>query len=259
MPIEKPIKVALITGAAKRIGRAIALDLAKNGWAVAIHCNTSIDDASSLATQITELGGTATVIKADLMDRSRVRGLVDDAKTLLGAPVSLLINNASLFEEDDITSFTQKTWDSHFEVNLHAPMALIQSMATQLPNNTDANVINIIDQRVWKLTPECATYTMSKSALWTLTQTAAQALAPQIRVNAIGPGPTLASKHQTDDTFDHEASNVLLGHGPALGEITNAIDFILNSPSMTGQMIALDGGQHLAWQTPDVILATKGE
>lgn len=247
------MKTALVTGGAKRIGRAIVTDLALNGWQVVIHCRSSVAEAEDLISDLAAKGAEkmATVI-ADFSDRPAVQGLINQAQEAIGSPITLLVNNASLFEEDDITSFSCDGWDAHMDANLLAPAMLSQAFFLQLPEGIQGNIINIIDQRVWKLNPQFFSYTTSKTALWTATQTMAQAMAPRVRVNAIGPGPVLASIHQSDDTFAHEASAVPLGHGPSLTEIARTLRFITETPSMTGQMIALDGGQHLAWQTPDI-------
>lgn len=247
------MKTALVTGAAKRIGKAIASHLAQNGWDVAIHCRHSVDEAASLIDELSSKTDQKIVsVKADFNNRDEVKSLIDRAATKLGNPISLLVNNASLFEEDDIENMTDDSWDAHIAANLYAPTVLSQAFYKQLNESTQGNIINIIDQRVWKLNPQFLSYTTSKSALWTLTRTMAQAMAPRARVNAIGPGPVLASIHQSSDIFASESSNVPLGAGPTLHEIASTVEFITQSPSMTGQMIALDGGQHLAWQTPDI-------
>jgi len=242
----------LITGAAKRIGRAIALDMARNGYDVVIHHHKSFGQAAELVAEITSLGVKAVEVSCDFKNRTEVAQLLFNAQKAIGSSIDILINNAAVYEKDTFDTVTDESWDLHMGVNLHAPFVLAQAYAKSLPDNIQGNIINIIDQRVWKLNPKFMSYTLSKSGLWTLTQTMAQALAPNIRVNAIGPGPTLASKHQKRDSFTSEEKNVLLKTGPKLEEISAAIQFILNSPSLTGQMIALDGGQHLAWQTPDI-------
>ncbi len=242
-PNDRP-PVALITGAARRIGRAIARDLAQSGWAVAVHYRNSSQDAERLASEIAAQGGIAQLFPADLRDTGSIRALVDSIARRLGPP-SCLINNASEFLPDNIESVDEATWDKHLDVNLKAPVFLAQAMIRHLPGDIEGNIINIIDQRVWKLTPDFFSYTISKAGLWTATRTLAQSLAPRIRVNAIGPGPTFQSVHQTEPDFAAEKATTLLGRGPASEEITAAVRFILATPSMTGQMIALDGGQHL--------------
>jgi len=243
---------ALVTGAAKRIGRGIALDLVKNGWAVAIHCNRSLDEAKALAVEIKDAGGKATVVNADLADESQTATVVERAAADLG-PITCLINNASVFEYDTPLDATRSSWDRHMEINLRAPFTLTQAFVGQLPPETEGNVINIIDQRVWNPTPEFTSYTLSKAGLWTLTKTLAQGLAPQVRVNAVGPGPTERNIHQTAEAFEDEWSSVLLGRKVEIDEICGAVRFILGTRSMTGQMLALDSGQHLRWSvmTPE--------
>ena len=243
---------ALVTGASRRIGRAIALDLAAYGYDVAVHYNGSEEDAAAVVTEITEAGGIAAPVSADLGNHDEVLALIHNAGEAVGGPITTLINNASLFEEDTVETVTAQSWNAHLSVNTLAPLLLTQALAASLGDQS-GNVINIVDQRVWRLNPGFTSYTASKAALWALTQTTAQALAPRVRVNAIGPGPVLQSIHQTDHDFAAEASNVPLGKGPELTEICRAVRFLLETPSMTGQMIALDGGQHLAWQTPDFV------
>jgi NAD(P)-dependent dehydrogenase (short-subunit alcohol dehydrogenase family) len=244
-PTETASKPAvLITGAARRIGQAIARDMARSGWAVAIHYRHSEAEARSLRQDIVDADGTAEVFQADLRDFAALDRLVDDCTRTLGAP-RCLINNASEFLLDTVQSTEEATWDTHLDINLKAPVFLAQAMAKRLPDAIDGNIINIIDQRVWKLTPDFFSYTISKAGLWTATRTLAQGLAPRIRVNAIGPGPVLRSVHQTEQDFADEQRSTLLHTGPSTDEIAAAVRFILSSPSMTGQMIALDGGQHL--------------
>ncbi len=246
---EKP--TVLITGAGRRIGRAITLDMARHGWAVAIHYNSSAEAAEEVAEEIRGGGGGAVALQADLEDLDAVRGLLPACAEALGPP-QCLINNASLFEQDEISTVSPDSFHRHLRVNLRAPVFLSQAFAASLADGAEGNVINILDQRVWKLTPDYFSYTISKSALWAATQTMAQALSPRIRVNAIGPGPTLANARQSEAAFAKQQQATPLGRGPALREICSAVRFILDAPSMTGQMIALDGGQHLAWRTPDV-------
>jgi NAD(P)-dependent dehydrogenase (short-subunit alcohol dehydrogenase family) len=238
--------VALVTGAARRIGAAIARDLARQGWAVAIHYRASRTEAEALAREIEAEGGRTATIACDLAREAEVETLVPRAVEALGA-LTCLINNASVFEMDKIDSVTRESWDRHIETNLRAPLVLSQAFARQLPEGVDGNIVNLLDQRVWKLTPYFLSYTVAKSALWTLTRTLALALAPRIRVNGIGPGPALPSERQSLEQFRHQQAAVPLQHGPELAEIAAAVRFILASPSMTGQMIALDGGEHLAW------------
>jgi NAD(P)-dependent dehydrogenase (short-subunit alcohol dehydrogenase family) len=237
-------RTALITGAARRIGRAIALDLAAHGWRVAIHYRHSRDEAQALADEINGRGGRAAALEANLADIDETRSLIARCAAVLGAP-TCLVNNASEFSLDTVTSVTSQGWDTHLDINLKAPVFLAQALYLALPDGTEGNVINIIDQRVWRPTPDFFSYTISKAGLWTATQTLAQAMAPRVRVNAIGPGPVLKSVHQSEQDFAIEKSATLLRRGPTLEEIAAAVRFILATPSMTGQMIALDGGQHL--------------
>ncbi|MDF1607205.1 SDR family oxidoreductase [Hoeflea sp. YIM 152468] len=241
----------LVTGAGRRVGKAIALDLAAHGYTIAIHANNSVEQAEAVAGSIRETGGVAEVFLADLSDGKAVKALHADISKRLGPP-DIIINNASMFEHDDVRSMDEALFDKHFAIHLKAPALLAQSMAASLPEDRDGLIVNIIDQRVWKLTPRYFSYTLSKSALWTATQTMAQALAPRIRVNAIGPGPTLANERQKETDFARQAAKVLLEHGPELSEFGATIRYLHQARSVTGQMIALDGGQHLAWQTPDV-------
>ncbi len=239
-------KAALVTGAGRRVGRAIALDLAADGWAVAVHYHRSADEARSVAGEIEAAGGRAQPLGADLCDEEQTGELMKQATGALG-PVSCLINNASVFEPDGISDATRQSWDRHMETNLRAPFHLTQALAAQLPEGAKGNVINMIDQRVWNLTPFFTTYTLSKAGLWALTQTLAMELAPNIRVNAIGPGPTLPSARQSQAQFAQQAASTPLGQEVPLEEICQGVRFILAAGSMTGQMIALDGGQHLGW------------
>jgi NAD(P)-dependent dehydrogenase (short-subunit alcohol dehydrogenase family) len=241
---EDVLPTALITGASRRIGRALALNLADAGWTIAVHYRNSAADAERLARGIESRGGRAQSFQADLADPDAPKALVADVVRELGPP-TVLINNASEFLPDTIQTLEDKTWDLHLGINLKAPVFLAQAMAMSLPSGCEGNIINIIDQRVWDLKPEFFSYTISKAGLWTATRTLAQALAPRIRVNAIGPGPVLRSIHQTDDDFERESRSTLLGRGATTDEIAAAVRFILATPSLTGQMIALDGGQHL--------------
>lgn len=239
-------KTVLVTGAAHRIGRAVALRLASDGWAVAVHYNRSAEAALSLADEIIAHGSQAVALQADLAVEDDVLTLVPRAVEALG-PLGCLINNASLFEQDSALTATRASWDAHMETNLRAPFVLSQSFAAQLPEDSEGLVINLIDQRVWNLTPHFTTYTLSKAALWTLTQTLAMALAPRIRVNAVAPGPTLPSPRQTQEQFDQQCASMPLKRGTSPDEIAEAVRFTIASGSMTGQLIALDGGQHLCW------------
>ena len=254
--MSKATPAALVTGGAKRIGKAIVEDLAGHGFAVAIHANRSHDEADALATGINQSGGRATVVGADLTDMSAVSGLVGKAEAALG-PISLLVNNASLFVDDSIEDFDWQAWDRHFAIHVKTPALLAQNFARALPEGREGLIVNIIDQRVWRPTPRYFSYALSKSALWTQTQMLAQALGPRIRVNAIGPGPTLKNVRQDDTDFGAQLAGLILKRGPELPEFGATIRYLWDARSVTGQMIALDGGQHLAWQTPDVTGMTE--
>lgn len=242
-PLGAP-RIALVTGAARRIGRAIALDLARRGWRIGVHYRKSADDAEQLAAEIRALGAEAATLRADLAVADDVDALVPACVAALGPPCCL-VNNASEFQLDTLQTLTRETWHLHLDTNLKTPVFLSQAMAAHLPTGCEGNIINIIDQRVWNLKPDFFSYTISKAGLWTATRLLAQALAPRIRVNAIGPGPVLKSIHQTDADFAAEAASTLMRRGASTAEIAQAVRFILEAPAMTGQMIVLDGGQHL--------------
>ncbi|HJO69270.1 MAG TPA: SDR family oxidoreductase [Rhodospirillales bacterium] len=239
-------RAALVTGAARRIGRAIALDLARNGWAVAAHYNTSVDAARDLADEATGAGLRVALVQADLASDDEAAGLVSRAADAVG-PLTCLVNNASVFELDSPNDSPRAIWDAHIQINLRAPLLLSQAFAAQLDPDIEGNVVNIIDQRVLNLTPHFTSYTLSKAGLWTLTQILALALAPRARVNAVGPGPTLPSARQSQDQFIRQWSQLPLKRPTTPGEIGEAVRFILETPAITGQMIALDSGQHLGW------------
>ena len=242
-------RAALVTGAARRIGRAIAFDLARAGFAVAVHYRTSRPDAEALAAEILGAGGKAVALAADLAREAESATLVPRASAALG-PLGILVNNASLFERDEALTVTRTNWDAHLETNLRAPFVLSQAFARQLPADGEGLIVNIVDERVWNLTPHFTSYTLSKAGLWTLTQTLALALAPRIRVNAIGPGPVLPSPRQSEAQFARQVAAVPLGRGAGAAEIAAAVRFLAAQRSITGQMIALDGGQHLNWAPP---------
>ena len=245
-------RAALITGAGKRVGRAIASDLARDGWKVAIHHNRSAAEAESLRTEIAAAGGQAVTLRADLAQESETETLVPRAVEAVG-PLGLLVNNAAVFEMDRPSSATRASWDFHIETNLRAPFVLTQAFARQRPAAAGGLVINILDERVLKPTPHYLTYTIAKSGLWTATRAFALALAPHIRVNGIGPGYTLPEEGQTREEFEHKAGRMLLGRGTEPKEICAAIRFLLAAKSVTGQMIALDGGQHMGWLSPGTL------
>ncbi|HWV82875.1 MAG TPA: SDR family oxidoreductase [Hyphomicrobiaceae bacterium] len=242
------VRTALVTGAGRRIGRAIALDLARQGWQVGVHYAASRQEAEAVVAEMRASGGAASALRADLADASAGESLLSECAGALGGP-ELLVNSAALFLDDRIETLDPRQWDRQLAVNLRAPILLAKAFANLLPAERRGLIINIIDQRVWRLTPEFFSYTIAKAGLYAATQTLAQALAPRIRVNAIGPGPVLASIHQTPDAFRDEVAKTLLRRPTPPEEIAAAVRFILDAPSMTGQMIALDAGQHLAWNT----------
>ena len=253
---------ALVTGAAKRLGRAMALELARAGHDVAIHYAGSADAAEQTAKEVRALGRQAATLQADLTQEAAMQALLPRASAALAAPITVLINNASIFEYDNLASATRASWDRHLESNLRAPFVLTQAMAAQIPDPvTDENgepvaqglVVNMIDQRVHKLTPEFMSYTIAKMGLWALTRTSAQALAPRIRVNAIGPGPTLQGARQSPEHFARQRAATILRRGADTSGICEALRYFLSARAVTGQLICVDGGQHLGWETPDVL------
>ena len=251
---------ALITGGAQRLGKAMALYLAARGHDIAVHCHASTDAAEATAAEIRALGVRAAILQADLLDPDAAEALVPRATAALG-PLTVLVNNASIFEYDNLQSASRQSWDRHMGSNLRAPFLLTQAFAAQAPQadrSTDepvarALVINMIDQRVLKPTPEFMTYSLAKAGLWWLTRTSAQALAPDIRVNAIGPGPTMQGTRQLESHFNRQRAATILQRGAGPADVCAALGFFLDSPSVTGQLICTDGGQHLAWRTPDVL------
>ncbi|WP_018012780.1 SDR family oxidoreductase [Sinorhizobium medicae] len=249
--MKRTLKAALVTGGARRIGRAIVEDLATHGFAVAIHANGSFAEAEALAASLRGSGAKAIALRADLTEIGAVSRLVAEATGSLG-PLDLLINNASVFNKDSIAEFDEAVWERHFALHVKAPSLLARDFAQQRQADVSGLIVNVIDQRVWSPNPRFYSYMLSKSALWTATQTMAQALAPEIRVNGIGPGPTLPNDRQDPRDFQAQVEALILRRGPALDEFGRAIRFLFDTPSITGQMIALDGGQHLAWETPDI-------
>lgn len=245
-------KRALVTGSGARVGKALAESLGQKGWQVAVHYRTTKTGALDTVDTIRQAGGKAELVQGDLSipdDRDR---LVSDAMEALGGPLTLLVNSASTFEDDSAKSFTEDDWDFHFGPNVRAPLILARNFANALPSDMKGQIINLIDQRVLKLNPQFFTYTLSKSLLWTATRTLAQSLAPNIRVNAIAPGPVLGSIHQTDDVFAAEKKATLTGEGSSPEQIVHTLHYLIEASTVTGQMICSDGGQHLLWQTPDL-------
>ncbi|PIE10156.1 MAG: short chain dehydrogenase [Rhodobacterales bacterium] len=254
-------RVALVTGGATRLGRAMALCLAREGFDVAVHFNQSDSAAKEVGAEIEALGQRAALVQADLLDESQTETIVPRVMETLGAPVVCLVNNASIFEYDRMGSLTRESWDRHMESNLRAPVVLTQAVAEHMPQaapdetgepRAPGLVVNMVDQRVRKLTPEFMSYTIAKMGLWAFTQTAARALAPHVRVNAIGPGPTMIGHRQTPEHFAAQRAATILERGANPEDVTGALRYFLSSPAVTGQLLCVDGGQHLGWQTPDV-------
>lgn len=252
---------ALVTGAAHRLGREMALYLARRGHDVAIHYARSDMAARQLQADIMAMGRKAVCVQADLLKEDALHSVVTDAARGLDGPLSVLVNNASIFEDDSVANATRESWDRHMMTNLRAPFVLTQAFAAQCPPAlTDAAgepvasglVVNMIDQKVRKLTPQHMTYSIAKMGLWAFTRMAAQELGPQIRVNAIGPGPTLQAADQSQGEYQHSRRTTMLGRGANPSDITAALGFFLDAPAVTGQLLCIDGGQHLGWQTPDV-------
>ncbi len=251
---------ALITGGARRLGRAIALYLAGRGQDVAIHYHGSDDEARATAAEARAFGVRAEVFHADLLDLDQTEALVGRVTAEMGQ-LDLLVNNASIYEHDRIDTATRDSWDRHLGSNLRAPFILTQAFAAQAPkaDHSDgeprarAQVINMIDQRVLKPTPEFMTYSLAKAGLWWLTRTLAQGLAPDIRVNAIGPGPTLRGARQSDEHFARQRAATILERGAGPEDICAALGYLMDAPAVTGQLLCVDGGQHLAWRTPDIL------
>ena len=254
-------KRALVTGGGARLGRAMALFLGQSGFDVAIHYSSSRDGAEAVAADIRALGRNAVALKADLLQDNETEALYAAAVEALGGPVTCLVNNASIFEYDTIESATRESWDRHIGSNLRAPFILTQAVARTIPDPLSDErgepvaqglIVNMVDQRVRKLTPDFMTYTIAKMGLWALTQTSARALAPKIRVNAIGPGPTMIGHRQSQEHFDNQRKSTVLGRGSNPEEIVAALGYFLTAPGVTGQLICVDGGQHLGWKTPDI-------
>jgi NAD(P)-dependent dehydrogenase (short-subunit alcohol dehydrogenase family) len=247
---DTPARAALVTGGAQRIGRAIAAALAQRGYAVAVHTRRSRAQAESVAAEIAAAGGRAGVVEADLADHDAVLRLVPAAAAQVG-PLTLLVNNAAEFEPDEIGRLDRARFDRHFAVNLRAPIFLAQAFAAQVPAGSDAAIVNLLDQRVFKPTPRFFSYGLAKSALHVATTTLAQALAPRIRVNAVAPGPTLPSPRQDAEAFARQVHAVPLERGPSPHDIADAVLYLAGAANVTGVTIAVDGGQHIAWRTAD--------
>ncbi len=251
---------ALVTGAGARLGQAMALYLGSRGYDVAVHYASSDQGAAETAAQIRAMGRTAVPLDADLLDEDATAALVPRAMDALGGPITCLVNNASIFEYDTVETATKRTWDRHIGSNLRAPFVLLQAVGKHAPppamDDRDepvaqALVLNMLDQRIRKLTPEHMTYTIAKMGLWALTRTAAQGLAPRVRVNAIAPGPTLKGARQSEARFERQRAATILHRGSNPADITAALGYFLDAPGVTGQCLCVDGGQHLGWQTPD--------
>lgn len=244
---------ALVTGAARRIGLAIAGRLAREGRPVVLHAShRSAEEAEMAAAAIRSRGGRASAVVADLSDARQTQDLIGFAARQFG-PISLLVNNAAVFELDAARDFSLDVYERQLSINLRAPLLLARDMAAQLPENVEGAIVNLVDQRVWRLTPRYFTYTLAKSALWTATRTMAQSFAPRIRVNAVGPGPVFPNAIFGEAGFETEAQGVPLRRAADIAGVVDAVVYLANARNVTGQMIAVDGGQHLAWQTPDVL------
>ena len=245
-------KTVLITGAAKRLGQAIALALADAGWSVAVHYGASSAEAEATAAAVHAKGVRAAAVKADLAKDNETQALLAKAREALG-PITALVNNASIFQNDSIESMTRASWDTHIEINLRAPLVLAQNFARELPPNSEGAIVNLLDQRLFKPTPQFLSYSASKAGLHWLTVTLAQALAPRIRVNGVAPGPTLRGARQSEADFQRQVEATPLKRGASPADIGAAVRYLLEAPAVTGQTIVVDGGQHLIWQTPDVM------
>jgi NAD(P)-dependent dehydrogenase (short-subunit alcohol dehydrogenase family) len=242
---DRPSGAALVTGGTRRLGRALTLACADAGLDVAIHCRTIDDDAETTAAEVRARGRKAVLLACDLRKEGETAPLIGDAEGELG-PVTVLVNSASVFEDDSFAAMNRASWDVHLETNLRAPLILAQAFARRVPPDRSGLIVNILDQRVLRPSPAFFSYSISKAALWEATRMMAQALAPRIRVNAIGPGPTLASIHQSPEDFAREAASTLLRQSVDPAEIGQALRYLIDARSVTCQMIAVDAGQHLA-------------
>ncbi|OYU52756.1 MAG: short chain dehydrogenase [Alphaproteobacteria bacterium PA1] len=245
-------KTVLVTGAGQRLGLAIAQKLAKAGHTVILHASNSIAQAEAAAESLRAEGAKAYAVQADLLVEADVASLITRASSLAGVPITGLVNNASIFEGDEASDFTRASWDRHFDVHVRVPCELARNLAAALPAGQSGSIVNLIDQRIFKLTPQFFTYTLSKAALATATHTLAQALAPHVRVNGVAPGPTARNIRQSDEDFQKQVDATLLGTGSPVDDVVEAVCFLLNAEAVTGQIMAVDGGQSLIWRTADV-------
>ncbi len=248
---QQALPVVLVTGAARRVGAAISRCLSREGYAVVLHANGSMDAAVALAAELREQGGQAAAVAADLSVASERDQLIEQAATCFGS-ISLLVNNASVFHSDRLLDFSDTGFLTHMSINLLAPLCLSRDFAAQVPADSNASIVNVIDHRVLKLTPQFFTYTLSKAGLYTATTTMAQSLAPHIRVNAVGPGPTLPNLHDGEIGLEREAMGVPLEHTVDPNEIADAVLYLARTKNITGHMIPVDAGQHIGWRTPDI-------
>lgn len=246
LPPNQTKKVALVTGASDRIGAAIAEALGRVGHAVVIHYRSDPEGARAVRDRIRSRGGEAAILKADLGSRRQRAALIGKAAQVFG-PLTVLVNNASVFHADSARDLTEETWDTHFAVHAEVPVFLARDFAAQLPPGADGNIVNMIDERVLHPTPAYFSYSLSKSVLWSATRTLAQSLAPRIRVNAIGPGPVIPHKGQSQAEFEQSVNSLLLKRNADPEQIAQGVLAILSMPSYTGQMLALDGGRHLEY------------
>jgi len=248
----KPAKKSvLVTGAAKRLGRAIALHLGESGWSVAVHYNNSQAEAEETVAALHQKGVHAAAINADLTLEDDTEWLIARARAAVG-PLTALVNNASVFENDTIATMTRQSWDKHIEANLRAPLVLSRDFAEQIPEGAEGAIVNLLDQRLLKPTPQFLSYGVSRAGLHWLTVTLAQALGPRIRVNGVAPGPTLRNERQSEAHFKRQQESTILGRGATPDDVARAVGYLIEARAVTGQMIAVDGGQHLIWKTADV-------
>ena len=247
----KPAKKSvLVTGAAKRLGRAIALHLAESGWAVAVHYNNSQAEAEETVAALHLKGVHAAAINADLTLEDDTERLIARARAAVG-PLTALVNNASVFENDTIATMTRESWDKHIEANLRAPLVLSRDFAEQLPDGQEGAIVNLLDQRLLKPNPQFLSYGVSRAGLHWLTVTLAQAMGPRVRVNGVAPGPTLRNERQSEAHFKRQQESTILGRGASPDDVARAVSYLIEARAVTGQMIAVDGGQHLIWKTAD--------